>query len=318
MHLLDRCSDVACTLKGVIMKICDGRVVAITGAGRGIGREHALAFAAAGAKVVVNDLGASLTGDPTDETPAQEVVRTITSMGGEAVVNTDDISDWDGAGRFITQAIDTFGALDTLVCNAGIVRDRMLVNMSVDEWDAVMRVHLRGTFCPVRHAIGYWREQHKAGTAREARIVTTSSGAGLFGSVSQGNYSAAKAGIATFTIVAAAELQRYDILANTIAPSARSRMTEDAFAEMMAKPDTGFDKMDPANISPVVVWLGSSACNVTGRAFEIAGGELSIADGWQHGVPFDKDDKYDADEIGAVITDLIRNGPRQVPVYGAS
>jgi len=318
MHLLDRCSDVACTLKGVIMKICDGRVVAITGAGRGIGREHALAFAAAGAKVVVNDLGASLTGDPTDETPAQEVVRTITSMGGEAVVNTDDISDWDGAGRFITQAIDAFGTLDTLVCNAGIVRDRMLVNMSVDEWDAVMRVHLRGTFCPVRHAIGYWREQHKTGNAREARIVTTSSGAGLFGSVSQANYSAAKAGIATFTMVAAAELQRYDILANTIAPSARSRMTEDAFAEMMAKPDTGFDKMDPANISPVVVWLGSSACNVTGRAFEIAGGELSIADGWQHGVPFDKDDKYDADEIGAVITDLIRNGPRQAPVYGAS
>ena len=300
------------------MKICDGRVVAITGAGRGIGREHALAFAAAGAKVVVNDLGASLTGDPTDETPAQEVVRTITSMGGEAVVNTDDISDWDGAGRFIAQAIDAFGALDTLVCNAGIVRDRMLVNMSVDEWDAVMRVHLRGTFCPVRHAIGYWREQDKTGNAREARIVTTSSGAGLFGSVSQANYSAAKAGIATFTMVAAAELQRYDILANTIAPSARSRMTEDAFAEMMAKPDTGFDKMDPANISPVVVWLGSSACNVTGRAFEIAGGELSIADGWQHGVPFDKDDKYDADEIGAVITDLIRNGPSQAPVYGAS
>ena len=318
MHLLHQCRDVACTLKGVNMKSCDGRVVAITGAGRGIGREHALAFAAAGAKVVVNDLGASLTGDPTDETPAQEVVRTITSMGGSAVVNTDDISDWDGAGRFIAQAIDTFGALDTLVCNAGIVRDRMLVNMSVDEWDAVMRVHLRGTFCPVRHAIGYWREQHKAGNARDARIVTTSSGAGLFGSVSQANYSAAKAGIATFTIVAAAELQRYDILANTIAPSARSRMTEDAFAEMMAKPDIGFDKMDPANISPVVVWLGSSACNVTGRAFEIAGGELSIADGWQHGVPFDKDDKYDADEIGAVITDLIRNGPRPAPVYGAS
>ncbi len=300
------------------MKICDGRVVAITGAGRGIGREHALAFAAAGAQVVVNDVGASLTGDFTDETPAQEVVRMIVEMGGQAVVNTDDISDWDGAGRFIAQAIDTFGALDTLVCNAGIVRDRMLVNMSVDEWDAVMRVHLRGTFCPVRHAVGYWREQHKSGAARQARIVTTSSGAGLFGSVSQGNYSAAKAGIATFTIVAAAELQRYEILANVIAPSARSRMTEDAFAEMMAKPETGFDKMDPANISPVVVWLGSSDCTVTGRAFEIAGGELSVADGWQHGEPFNKGAKYEADEVGSVIADLLRNGPRPAPVYGAS
>ncbi|MSO58913.1 MAG: SDR family NAD(P)-dependent oxidoreductase [Ilumatobacteraceae bacterium] len=300
------------------MKICDGRVVAITGAGRGIGREHALAFAAAGAQVVVNDVGASLTGDATDETPAQEVVRMIVETGGQAVVNTDDISDWDGAGRFIAQAIDAYGTLDTLVCNAGIVRDRMLVNMSVDEWDAVMRVHLRGTFCPVRHAITYWREQHKAGLARQARIVTTSSGAGLFGSVSQGNYSAAKAGIATFTIVAAAELERYEILANTIAPSARSRMTQEAFAEMMSKPETGFDKMDPANISPVVVWLGSSDCTVTGRAFEIAGGELSIADGWQHGVPFDKGAKYDAEEIGAVIADLIQNGPHPAPVYGAS
>lgn len=300
------------------MGICDQRVVIVTGAGRGIGREHALAFAEAGAKVVVNDVGASLTGDATDETPAEEVVRVITERGGNAIVNTDDISDWDGAGRMVQQTIDTFGGLDTLVCNAGIVRDRMLVNMSVDEWDAVMKVHLRGTFCPVRHAIGYWREEHKAGRAREARIVTTSSGAGLFGSVSQGNYSAAKAGIAAFTIVAAAELRRYDILANTIAPSARSRMTEDAFAEMMKKPETGFDKMDPANISPLVVWLGSSDCSVTGRAFEIAGGELSISDGWQHGIAFDKGSKYEPDEIGAVVADLIRQSPDPAPVYGAS
>lgn len=300
------------------MGICDQRVVIVTGAGRGIGREHALAFAEAGAKVVVNDVGASLTGDATDETPAEEVVRVITERGGNAIVNTDDISDWDGAGRMVQQAIDTFGGLDTLVCNAGIVRDRMLVNMSVDEWDAVMKVHLRGTFCPVRHAIGYWREEHKAGRAREARIVTTSSGAGLFGSVSQGNYSAAKAGIAAFTIVAAAELRRYDILANTIAPSARSRMTEDAFAEMMKKPEAGFDKMNPANISPLVVWLGSSDCSVTGRAFEIAGGELSISDGWQHGIAFDKGSKYEPDEIGAVVADLIRQSPDPAPVYGAS
>lgn len=301
------------------MGICDERVVIVTGAGRGIGRAHALAFAAAGAKVVVNDLGASLGGEGVDLTPAQEVVAEIVAAGGEAVVNGDDVSDWDGAGRLVAQAIEEFGGLDTVVCNAGIVRDRMLVNMTIDEWDAVMRVHLRGTFCPVRHAIGYWRDQHKAGMPRTARIVTTSSGAGLFGSVSQANYSAAKAGIAGLTIVAAAELDRYGILANTIAPSARSRMTEDAFAEMMAKPEEGaFDAMDPANISPLVVWLGSAACEVSGRAFEIAGGELSIADGWQHGVPLDKRARWEPDEIGAAVVDLIAGGPAPAPVYGAS
>src|SRR3954454_21333310 len=231
------------------MGICDGRVVIVTGAGRGLGRAHALAFAAEGAKVVVNDLGATLTGEGTDESPAAEVVHEIEAAGGEAIVNGDDVSDWDAAGSLVQQAIDTFGGLDTLVCNAGIVRDRMIVNMSVDEWDAVMRVHLRGMFCPVRHAVSYWREQHKAGTPRAARVVTTSSGAGLFGSVSQANYSAAKAGIATFTIIAAAELGRYGILANTIAASAHSRMTEGAFCVMMAPVNSGhFDAMDPANV----------------------------------------------------------------------
>jgi NAD(P)-dependent dehydrogenase (short-subunit alcohol dehydrogenase family) len=296
-----------------------GRVVLITGAGRGLGRAHALAFAAEGAKVIVNDLGASLTGDGVDVTPAQEVVDHIVAAGGEAIVNGDDCSDWDGAGRMVAEAIETFGALDTVVCNAGIVRDRMIVNMTIDEWDAVMRVHLRGTFCPVKHAIEYWRAQHKAGTPRAARIVTTSSGAGLFGSVSQANYSAAKAGIANFTITAAAELGRYGILANTIAPSARSRMTEEAFAEMMKVPaDGGFDKMDPANVSPLVVWLGSDACDVSGRAFEIAGGELNVCDGWQHGVNFDKGSRYEPAEIGAIVTDLIREAPQPAPVYGAS
>ena len=298
--------------------ICAGRVVAITGAGRGLGRAHALAFAAAGAKVVVNDVGASLHGDGGDLSPAAEVVAEIVAQGGEAVVNGDDCSDWDGAGRLVAQAIEAFGGLDTLVCNAGIVRDRMLVNMSVDEWDAVMKVHLRGTFCPVRHAIDYWRGQHKAGTPRVARIVTTSSGAGLFGSVSQANYSAAKAGIATFTIVAAAELGRYGILANTIAPSARSRMTEEAFAEMMRAPTDGsFDRMDPANVSPLVVWLGSDACDITGRAFEIAGGELNVCDGWQHGIPIDKGDRYTPEELGAVVAELIGRAPAPAPVYGA-
>lgn len=300
------------------MGICDGRVVIITGAGRGLGRAHALAFAAEGAAVVVNDVGASLTGEGHDLTPAAEVVAEITAAGGRAVVNDDDISDWDGAGRLVQQAIDTFGGLDTVVCNAGIVRDRMIVNMSVDEWDAVMRVHLRGTFCPVRHAIDHWRSMHKAGTPVDARVVTTSSGAGLFGSVSQGNYSAAKAGIAAFTIVAAAELERYGIRVNGIAPSARSRMTEEAFAEMMRRPDTGFDAMDPANVSPLVVWLGSAACRVNGRMFEIAGGQVSVADGWQHGTVFDKGSRLEPSEIGGIVDDLLKVAPASAPVYGDS
>lgn len=299
------------------MGICDGRVVIVTGAGRGLGRAHALAFAAEGAKVIVNDVGATLTGEGEDVSPAQEVVDEIVANGGEAIINADDVADWDAAGNMVTEAIETFGSLDTVVCNAGIVRDRMIVNMSIDEWDAVIRVHLRGMFCPVRHAVGYWREQSKAGNQIDARIVNTSSGAGLFGSVSQANYSAAKAGIATFTTIAGAELGRYGVMANGIAPSARSRMTEDAFADMMKKPESGFDAMDPANVSPVVVWLGSSQCNVTGRMFEIAGGELSVADGWQHGAPFDKGDRYEPEEVGAVIADLLREAPDPAPVYGA-
>lgn len=298
------------------MGICDGRVVIITGAGRGLGREHALAFAAEGAKVVVNDVGASLQGDGNDMSPAQEVVDLIRDRGGEAITNGDDIADWDGAGRLVQSAIDTFGGLDTVVTNAGIVRDRMFVNMSVDEWDAVIRVHLRGTFCPVKHAVDYWRAESKAGRQRDGRVVTTSSGAGLHGSIAQTNYSAAKAGIATFTINIAAELGRIGVNANSIAPSARSRMTEEAFAEMMAKPETGFDAMDPANISPLVVWLGSGDCNVSGRIFECAGGLISLADGWQVGAEFDKGDKWDPAEIGAVVDDLVKAAPAPFPVHG--
>ena len=298
------------------MGICDGRVVIITGAGRGLGREHALAFAAEGAKVVVNDVGASLQGDGNDMSPAQEVVDLIRANGGEAITNGDDIADWDGAGRLVQSAIETFGGLDTVVTNAGIVRDRMFVNMSVDEWDAVIRVHLRGTFCPVKHAVDYWRAESKAGRPREGRVVTTSSGAGLHGSIAQTNYSAAKAGIATFTINIAAELGRIGVNANSIAPSARSRMTEEAFAEMMAKPETGFDAMDPANISPLVVWLGSGDCNVSGRIFECAGGLISLADGWQIGAEFDKGAKWDPAEIGSVVDDLVKAAPAPFPVHG--
>ncbi len=299
------------------MGICDGRVVVVTGAGRGLGRAHALAFAAEGAAVVVNDVGASLQGEGHDRSPAQEVVAEIEAIGGQAVVNADDVSDWAGAGRMIAQAIETFGRLDTLVCNAGIVRDRMIVNMSVDEWDAVMTVHLRGMFCPVRHALDHWRAMSKAGSPVAARLVTTSSGAGLFGSVSQGNYSAAKAGIAAFTIVAAAELGRYGVKVNGIAPSARSRMTEEAFADMMRKPESGFDAMDPANVSPLVVWLGSAECHVSGRLFECQGGQISVADGWQHGEVFDKGGRLDPAEIGAIVERLVGAAPAPAPVYGA-
>lgn len=300
------------------MGMCDERVVIVTGAGRGLGRAHALAFAAEGAKVVVNDLGATLAGEGQDPGPAEQVVEEIRSMGGEAIVNGDDVSDFDAAGAMIQQALETWGRLDTMVCNAGIVRDRMFVNMSVEEWDAVIKVHLRGTFCPVRHAVDHWRAEAKAGRQGAWRIVTTSSGAGLFGSVAQANYSAAKAGIATFTLVAATELGRYGILANSIAPSARSRMTEEAFADMMRRPDSGFDAMDPANVSPVVVWLGSADCDVTGRVFEIAGGELSVTTGWQHGAVRDKGDRYHPSEVGSVVADLLREAPEPPPVYGAS
>ena len=297
--------------------ICAGRTVIVTGAGRGLGRAHALAFAAEGANVVVNDVGASLTGEGHDVGPAAEVVAEIEAMGGRAIVNADDVSDWDGAGHMVAETIETFGGLDTLVCNAGIVRDRMIVNMSVDEWDAVMKVHLRGMFCPVRHAVDHWRARAKAGETVDARIVTTSSGAGLFGSVSQANYSAAKAGIAAFTIVSAVELSRYGVKINGIAPSARSRITEEAFADMMKKPDSGFDAMDPANVSPVVVWLGSTSCDVTGKMFETAGGQLSIADGWQHGEVTDKGDRYEPSEVGGVVADLLTRAPNPAPVYGA-
>ncbi len=300
----------------VDMGICDGRVVVVTGGGRGLGRAHSLALAAEGAMVVVNDLGASLQGDTTDESPGTEVVNEIRSAGGQAIVNGDDVSDWDGAGRLIAQAVDEFGGLDAVVCNAGIVRDRMLVNMSVDEWDAVIRVHLRGVFCPVRHAAGYWRDEHKAGRGRAARVVTTTSGAGLRGSIAQTNYVAAKAGIAAFTVNAAAELGRYGILANTIAPSARSRMTEDAFPEMMARPESGFDAMDPANISPFVVWLGSADCDVTGRAFEMSGGEVCVVSGWRREPAIDEGRRLEPAEVGALLRRLVAEAPEPEAVHG--
>jgi NAD(P)-dependent dehydrogenase (short-subunit alcohol dehydrogenase family) len=301
------------------MGICDGRVVIVTGAGGGLGRAHALAFAAAGACVVVNDIGTSREGEGASAAPAQQVVDEITAAGGEAVANTDDVADWDGAERLVATAVDTFGSLDVLVNNAGFLRDRMLVGMSAEEWDAVIRVHLRGHFCTLRHAAAFWRDRSKAGAPVDARIINTSSGAGLMGSVGQGNYAAAKAGIVGLTLNAAAELARYGVTANAIAPAARTRMTEVAMPDMMRAPDAGFDAMAPENVSPLVVWLGSAESkDVTGRVFEVEGGIVSVADGWQHGPRVDKGARWDPGELGAVVRDLLDKAPAPTPVYGTS
>ncbi len=305
------------------MGLLDGRVVIVTGAGRGIGAAHALAFAAEGARVVVNDIGVALDGTGQGESsPAYAIVEEIKNAGGEAVVNGDDVADWSGAQNLIQTAVDTFGGLDVLVNNAGFVRDRMLANTSEEEWDAVVRVHLKGHFAPLRHAAAYWRGLIKEGKAGpdslNARVINTSSGAGLQGSVGQGNYSAAKAGIATLTLVAAAELGRYGVTVNAIAPSARTRMTETVFADMMAKPDGGFDAMAPENISPLVVWLGSAESkDVTGRVFEVEGGIIRVAEGWAHGPQVDKGAQWDPAELGPVVSDLLGKAHSPVPVYGA-
>ncbi len=300
------------------MGICDGRIVIVTGAARGLGRAHALSFAAAGAKVVVNDLGVALDGSDPRSDAAEEVVAEIQAAGGEAVANADDIADFDGAARLVQTALDAFGGLDVVVNNAGFVRDRMFANAAEDEWDAVVRVHLKGHFATSRHAAAYWRDRAKAGDPVAGRIVNTSSGAGLLGSVGQAAYSAAKAGIAALTLVQAAELGRYGVTANAIAPSARTRMTEGVFTEMMARPDSGFDAMDPANVSPLVVWLGSTeSSDVTGRVFELEGGIVSIADGWHHGASRDKGDRWDPAELGPVVRELLAEGPAPDPVYGA-
>ncbi len=288
--------------------ICDGRVVVITGAARGIGRAHALAFASEGARVVVNDLGAEVDGSGGSTGPAGEVVDTIRAMGGEAVANGDDVSDWDGAKRLIDTAIETFGGLDVLVNNAGILRDRMLVNMSEEEWDAVVTVHMKGTFAPLRWAASYWRERVKAGESNDARVINTSSGSGLYGNPGQLNYGAAKAGIASMTIIASKELGRYGVTVNAIAPAALTRMTENlglGQATDDLKPGA-FDALAPENISPLVVWLGSpESAEVSGRVFNVVGGKISLADGWRRGEERDKADRWEPAELGPVITGIL-------------
>jgi NAD(P)-dependent dehydrogenase (short-subunit alcohol dehydrogenase family) len=297
--------------------ICAGRVVIVTGAGRGIGRAHALALAKAGAKVVVNDLGVSLAGEGPGSAPADEVVAEIEKGGGEAFANGADVADWEQTKALLARTLERFGRLDAVVNNAGFVRDRMFVSCSESEWDAVVRVHLKGHFCLAHHAGEHWRNESKAGRTPDARIINTSSGAGLQGSVGQSAYSAAKAGIAALTLVQAAELARYGVTSNAIAPSARTRMTEEVFKDMMAKPGSGFDAMAPENISPLIVWLASAASrDVTGRVFEIAGGKLSLADGWREGPVVDKGARWEPDEIGSAVHDLIAKAVPPQKVYG--
>ncbi len=298
-------------------KICDGRVVIVTGAGRGIGRAHALEFARQGAKVIVNDLGAENDGQGRSEGPAGEVVEEIRAMGGEAIVNGADVADFRAAGELVKTAIDTFGRLDVVVNNAGFVRDRMFLKTSEEEWDAIINVHLKGHFCISRHAAEYWRNESKAGNAVDARIINTSSGAGLQGSVGQANYSAAKGGIATLTLVQAAELGRYGVTANAIAPAARTRMTEAVFADMAAPDDDSFDENAPENISPLVVWLGSpESREITGRIFEVKGGIIGTSIGYHDGPIVDKGARWEPDEVGAAVKEVIDKSPEPQKVFG--
>ncbi|MFH9864784.1 SDR family oxidoreductase [Streptomyces lydicus] len=298
--------------------ICTGRVVAVTGAGRGLGRAHALALAAEGAQVVVNDLGVAADGVGASSGPAQQVVDAIRARGGRAVRHTGDITTTDGAASLVATALDTYGRLDALVNNAGFLRDRMLVNLDEDDWDAVVRVHLKGHFLPLKHAAAHWRAEAKAGRTPDARVVNTSSGAGLLGSVGQGNYSAAKAGILGLTLVAAAELARYGVQVNALAPAARTRMTERTFAGTMAAPTDGtFDAMAAENVSPLVVWLSSAAsAGVTGRVFEAEAGRITVMEGWHPGPTADKGARWTPAEAGETARELLAGARAPQPVYG--
>ena len=290
------------------MTICADRVVIVTGAGQGLGREHALALGAHGARLIVNDVGDA----------AHGVAAEVRAAGGAAIASLGDVSDWQYAATLIDTAVRRFGRLDGLINNAGINRDRMLVGMSEQEWDTVLRVDLKGHFAPMRHAAAYWRERAKAGEPVTGRIVNTTSGAGLMGSVGQGNYAAAKAGIAALTVVAAVEFARYGVTVNAIAPSARTPMTEQVFADRMRPPEAGFDAMHPGNVSPLVVWLVSEpAGDVTGRVFEVEGGAVSVADGWQHGPSIDKAARWQPEELGPAVRELLGKAPSPAPVYGA-
>src|SRR5215470_8026557 len=272
--------------------LCEGRVAVVTGGGRGLGRAHAMAIAAYGARVVVNDLGGEVDGSGASSGPADAVVEEIVGAGGVAVASKDDCADWEGASRIVQTAIDAFGRLDVLVANAGILRDRMLVNMTADDWDGVTRVHLRGTFCTAHWAAVHWRERSKAGDTVDARLICISSAAGLYGNIGQANYA--------------------------IAPAARTRMTEHLFPDAMKRPEHGFDVMAPENVSPVVVWLASAESKgVTGRVFEVMGGRLGIAEGWRHGPVVQHDGAFAAAEVGSAVEKLLAEAAEPTGLLGA-
>jgi NAD(P)-dependent dehydrogenase (short-subunit alcohol dehydrogenase family) len=291
------------------MASLEGKVAIVTGAGRGIGRGHALALAAEGAKVVVNDLGGSAAGEGQDQTPAQQVADEIKAAGGEATANYDNVADYQGSENMVKQAIGDFGRLDILINNAGILRDRMLVNMSEDEWDAVINVHLKGHFAPTRHAAAYWRQQSKEGNQINGRVINTSSPSGVFGNVGQTNYGAAKAGIAAFTIIAAQELGRYGVTVNCLAPNARTRMTEQTFGDIPPPKEGEFDPLDPDNISPVVVALCSDeAQGITGQCFFVYGGTINVLKPWDVGTVLQKDAKWEPSELAAKLKEAFPSG----------
>jgi NAD(P)-dependent dehydrogenase (short-subunit alcohol dehydrogenase family) len=299
--------------------ICEGRVVVITGAGRGIGRSHALEFARQGARVVVNDLGTAPDGSGTSSGPAHDVVDEIRVLGGQAVANGDDASDWEGARRLVSHAVDAFGRIDTLVNNAGILRDRMLVNMTESDWSAVVRVHLGGTFSPTHWAAVHWRERAKSGERIEARVVNTSSATGLYGNAGQINYGAAKAGIAAFTVIAALELGRYGVTVNAIAPMALTRMNAALpfGRDVASRTTSGLSPLAAEHISPLVVWLGSVASGeVTGRVFNVHGGYISVAEGWRAGPSVDKKGLWDPAELTGVIPGLLAQAGPTTDITG--
>ena len=293
-------------------QLCAGRVAIVTGGGRGLGREYALMLAEQGAKVVVNDLGSTAAGEGTDLSPAQQVVEEIKRGGGEAIVNGNDVSDWAGAKALIDDAINTFGRLDALINNAGILRDRMMVNMTEAEWDAVIKGLLKGSFAPSHHAAQYWRQEtKKRGAPVSGRLINTSSASGLFGNVGQSNYGAAKAGIAAFTIISAMELRQYGITVNAIAPRAQTRMTEG----LRERTDEDIKRRNPRWVAPIVVWLASEeSAEVTGRVFEAGDGILKVAEGWHAGPGIDPVD--DPNELGPQVMELMRKARPNADIWG--
>jgi NAD(P)-dependent dehydrogenase (short-subunit alcohol dehydrogenase family) len=295
------------------MSMLEGRVAIITGAGRGLGREHALLFADLGARIVVNDRGAGNDGSGEDQTPAEEVVSEIRSRGGEAVLNTDDVSDFTGARQMIAAAVDAFGDLDILVNNAGILRDRLLVNMTEEEWDSVVAVHLKGHFAPTRWAADYWRSQHKAGHTKRRNLVHTSSTSGLFANPGQANYGAAKSGVATLSQIAAKELERYGVVSNCIAPAARTRLTlaTPGLGELIAAPDDEeiFDPWDPANVSPLVAYLASDRCRFNGETFYVQGGTVTRFQSWAFGDTVESSQRWDVESLASELERLAIEDP---------